>query len=103
MRRLNSRAPWRPRGSGSGCGWKSLMETAISGGPRSLVLALLGLPLRDGHRRVAHLGALAVGDEVDVLEPLAVVALGEVGAELRPARLLALDRRHDGALGHVEQ
>ena len=48
-------------------------------------------------RRVA-----AVAREGDVLEPLVVVALGEVEAELRPARLLALQRAHDDALGHVE-
>ena len=37
-----------------------------------------------------------------MLEPLLVVALGEVGAELRAARLLALDRGDDGRLGAVE-
>ena len=65
-----------------------------------LVLALLGLPLGDRHRRVLHVGdVVAVAREVDVLEPLVVVALGEVGAVLRAARLLALDRGDDGALG----
>ncbi len=37
-----------------------------------------------------------------MLEPLLVVALGEVGAELRAARLLALDRGDDGRLGAVD-
>ena len=37
-----------------------------------------------------------------MLEPFVVVALGEVGAELRAAGLLALDRRGDRALGRVE-
>src|SRR3954452_23037399 len=54
-----------------------------------LVLALLRLPARDRDRRVRDLGRLvAVARDVDVLEPLVVVALGEVGAELRAARLL---------------
>src|SRR4051812_2004420 len=63
------------------------------------VLPFLGFPA--GHRdlRVRHLGRqVAVDLEVDVLEPLAVVALGEVGAVLRAAALLALQRRGDHAL-----
>src|SRR3954454_3389491 len=68
-----------------------------------LVLPLFRLPLRDGHGRVVDLGAVAaVARQGDVLHPLVVVAVGEVGAELRPARLLALDRGDDRALGAVE-
>src|SRR3954447_10404515 len=68
-----------------------------------LVLPLFGLPLRDRHGRVADLrGVVAVAVEVDVLEPDVVVALGVVGAELRPARLLALDRGDDDGLRAVE-
>src|SRR3954452_19207363 len=68
-----------------------------------LVLPLFGLPLRDRHGRVADLrGGVAVAVEVDVLEPDVVVALGVVGAELRPARLLALDRGDDDRLRAVE-
>ena len=37
-----------------------------------------------------------------MLEPLVVVALGEVQAELRAARLPPLERADDDALGHVE-
>ena len=44
----------------------------------------------------------AVPRQGDVLEPRVVVALGEVEAELRPAGLLALQRAHHDALGHVE-
>src|SRR3954452_7881486 len=68
-----------------------------------LVLPLFGLPLRDRHGRVADLrGGVAVAVEVDVLEPDVVVALGVVRAELRPARLLALDRGDDDGLRAVE-
>src|SRR3954447_2590521 len=68
-----------------------------------LVLPLLGLPLGDGDRRVRHLrGGVAGRRQVDALEPVVVVALGEVGAELGAPRLLALDRRDDGALRAVE-
>ena len=52
-----------------------------------------GLPLGHRDRRVADLRRVAAVDgQVDVLEPLVVVALGEVEPELRAARLLALDR-----------
>src|SRR4051794_447413 len=67
------------------------------------VAPLLGLPLRDRHLGPGELWlAVAVRGEVDVPQVLVVVALGEVGAELRPARLLALERPGDDALGHVE-
>src|SRR3954449_2498185 len=67
------------------------------------VLPLFGLPLRDRHRRVADLRRVVpVAVEIDVLEPLVVVALGIVGAELRAARLLALDGGDDDRLGAVE-
>src|SRR5579859_7866896 len=69
---------------------------------RPSVLALLWRPLRERHRRIAHLRPLAIEREVDVLEPLLVVALGEVGAVLRSARLLALDRRDNRRLGAVD-
>ena len=67
------------------------------------VLPFLGLPLGHGDRRVGDLrGVAAVDRQVDVLEPLVVVALGEVEPELRPARLLALERADDDALRAVE-
>src|ERR1700728_2046346 len=64
-------------------------------GPGPSVLALLGLPLGDRDRRVGDLRparpAVAIQGDVDVLQPLLVFARGEVGAELRPSGLLALD------------
>src|SRR3954447_14451230 len=44
-----------------------------------LVRPLLGLPLGDRHRGVAELGLVPVAGDVDVLEPVLVVALGVVG------------------------
>src|SRR5919112_3816701 len=67
-----------------------------------LVLPFLRLPLGEGDLGVAHAGTIPVEGQIDVLEPLVVVALGVVGAELGAARLLALDRRLDDALGAVE-
>src|ERR1700677_4733175 len=64
----------------------------------SSVLALLWLPLGDRDRRVAHLRTVAVQRDFDVLQPLLVVARREVGTELCPARLGALDRRHHDRL-----
>src|SRR4051794_6393161 len=80
------------------------MRSVYSGIRRqTLVGPLLRLPLRDRHGRVADSGGVrAVQREVDVLEPLVVVALGEVEPELGPAGLLALQRAHHDALGHVE-
>src|SRR5215213_10433556 len=70
---------------------------------RASVLALLGLPLGHGDGRVGDLRRVtAVDRQVDVLEPLVVVALGEVEAELRAARLLALERAGHDALRAVE-
>src|SRR4051794_19924976 len=70
---------------------------------QTLVGPLLRLPLGDRHWRIGDLrGVAAVHREVDVLEPLVVVALREVGAELRPARLLALQRADHDALRAVE-
>src|SRR3954447_7701645 len=71
--------------------------------PGALVGPLLGLPLGDRHGRVGDSGRVAaVHREVDVLEPLVVVALREVQPELRAARLAALQRGDDDALGAVE-
>src|SRR3954469_11052674 len=81
--------------------WGSLWTSAISACAPS-VLALLGLPLGDRHWRVGDGRLAPVGVDVDVLEPLLVVALREIGAVLSTARLLALHRGDDGRLGHVE-
>src|SRR3954451_3915018 len=67
-----------------------------------LVGALLRLVPRDGHRRVGHLGTVLAERQVDVLEPLVVLALREVETELGAARLLALERSDDDALRRVE-
>src|SRR5215212_11695631 len=76
---------------------------AASGCIPASVLALLRLPLGHRHRGVADLrGVTAVDGQVDVLEPLVVVALGEVEPELRAARLLALERADHDALRAVE-
>src|SRR5207253_2583457 len=62
-----------------------------------------GLPARDRDRRVGQLRlAVLAARDIDVLQPLLVVAVGVVEAELRAARLLALDRRCDGRLRAVE-
>src|SRR5215208_5267049 len=67
------------------------------------VCPLLGLPLCQRHRRVGHLGRTAAVDgQGDVLEPFGVVALGEVQTELGTARLLALQRADDDALGRIQ-
>src|SRR3954468_15503723 len=67
------------------------------------VLPLFGLPAGDRHRRVRDVRSLVpVSRQIDVLQPLVVVARGVVGAELRAARLLALDRGDDDRLGAVE-
>src|SRR4051794_35868846 len=66
------------------------------------VRPFLGLPLGEGHRCVGHLRPAAVDGQGDVLEPLVVVALGEVEAELRAAGLLALQRADEDALRTVE-
>src|SRR5262249_28346476 len=63
---------------------------------------LLRLPLGDGHVGVADLGPIIGACEVDVLEPLLVVSLREVGPELGAAALSAVDRRDAGALGAIE-
>src|SRR4051812_18434625 len=68
----------------------------------SSVLPFLGLPLRESHVRIRHLRSAAVYPQVDVLQPLVVVAVGEVGAELRATRLRALDRADHDALRVVE-
>ena len=60
--------------------------------PTHLVGPLLRLPLGDRHLGVADLGAVVGAGQVDVLEPLLVVPLGEVGAELGAAALGAVDR-----------
>src|SRR3954451_19359938 len=70
---------------------------------RTLVGPLLRLPLGDCHGRIGDRRRVGpVEREVDVLEPLVVVALREVEAELRAARLLALQRPDDDALRAVE-
>src|SRR6202035_1913024 len=96
----------------SGGLWVSAIRRAPSGSDahsrggrermRTSVFPLLWLPLGHGHGRVAHLWAVAVEADVDVLEPLLIVALGEVGPELGAPGLLALDRAHHGRLGAVE-
>ena len=58
----------------------------------SSVRPFLWLPLCQSDLGVGHLGLVAVGRDVDVLEPLLVVALREVGAVLGAAALLALER-----------
>src|SRR3954454_483633 len=79
------------------------VKSAIRRSSVPSVLPLFGLPLRDRHGRVGDLRrVVAVAVQVDVLQPLVVVALGVVGAELRPARLLALDRGDDDGLRAVE-
>src|SRR4051812_22218331 len=68
-----------------------------------LVLTFLGFPLRDRHLGVRQLRRpVAVDRQVDVLEPLVVVALRVVRAVLRAARLLPLERADDDALRVVE-
>src|ERR1035441_8486740 len=67
------------------------------------VAPFLGLPTRNRDRRVAHLWHIgAVGRDVDVLEPLGVVALREVGAELGSAGFCSLLGGDDDRLGNIE-
>ena len=68
----------------------------------SSVRPLRRLPLGDRHRRVADLGPVGVAGDVDVLQPLLVVSLGEVGAVLGAAALGSVQRRDAGALRAVE-
>src|SRR2546423_1169681 len=69
----------------------------------TLVAPYFRLPLGDRHGAVADL-RLPVGTErqIYVLEPVLVVALGEVGSVVGAAALRAVDRREDSRLGAVE-
>src|SRR5262249_17251063 len=82
------------------CGSKRRIFSVYSG--IGSVSPFFRLPARDRHFRVAHLGLPAVHGDVDVLKPLVVVALREVGAELRSARLLSLQRGDHDRFGHIE-
>ena len=104
-----SRAPRRTRGHGAHAQGERLGRPVVrfSHQRRSFGLACISIPspraaLGDRDRRVAHLGSSIDERDVDVLEPLLVVALGVVGAELSAARLFALERSDHGRLGAVD-
>src|SRR4051794_20099335 len=99
--RVQWRSPCPDRGRGQAPAAPVRVRGGMPEGP--LVSPLLGLPLGHGYRSVVDLRRVpSVDRDGDVLEPLVVVALGEVEAELRAAGLPALERAHDDGLGAVE-